>query len=333
MQVGVIGINHRLAGLVLRERIALACQRWLEPSFFTRGTLSYVLLSTCNRTEIYFSAPDLAATQTYLLGILRREVQEIFELIYSFFGSDCFFHLVCVTAGLDSAIVGETEIQGQVKSAYELASRHGSLTPELHFLFQKSLKIGKELRSNYSLERGAQTVEGTIFQMGKQIFQNLKMAEILFVGVSCINHKIFSYFQQKGVNRITFCNRTLEKAESMGQKVLRWKDLSQWVDYDFVIFGTKSPHYLIELDSRISCKKRVVVDLSVPRNVDPRIKRIPGTSLLNIVQVSRIVEKKRKIKSCVLAKIEREARASVLHQTAIFASKQKFAQSLITSIH
>ena len=120
----MLGINHKLADLKLRELLAKASQRRFGAGISTHGSHHFILLSTCNRTEIYFCSDDLAATHTYLLSILRNEVDEEFDQkLYSYFGRDCFHHLARVTAGLDSAIVAETEIQGQVKKAYEFAAQ------------------------------------------------------------------------------------------------------------------------------------------------------------------------------------------------------------------
>src|SRR5262249_9126270 len=139
MRVGVVGINHRLADLKLREMLAKACQRRFGPAYYTPGEHTFVLLSTCNRTEVYFSSEELASTHTNLLKILRNDVnQEFDQKLYSFFGYDCFLHLSRVASGLDSASVLETEIQGQVKAAYENATDCISLPGDVHFLFQKS---------------------------------------------------------------------------------------------------------------------------------------------------------------------------------------------------
>ena len=111
MRVGVVGINHKLADLQLREMLAKACQKQFHPSNLFHGKHAFCLLSTCNRTEVYFSSEDLADTHSYLLNVLRSEVRVPFEhKLYSYFGYDCLSQAVRVTAGLDSAIIGETEI-------------------------------------------------------------------------------------------------------------------------------------------------------------------------------------------------------------------------------
>src|SRR5207237_3037325 len=135
MQVGLIGISHKTASIGERENVARAVQALLEHNIFLN--FPFVILSTCNRTEIYFSSDDLATAQSDLLAYLRLQMGHLFEHnFYSLFYSDCFYHLCQVTAGFDSAVMGETEIQGQVKDAY-LRSTKNSLHHCLHFAFQK----------------------------------------------------------------------------------------------------------------------------------------------------------------------------------------------------
>lgn len=112
MRIGVIGINSKLASLQLRERLAKACQKHFALQNCLHGPHRIVQLSTCNRTELYFYSHDLAEAHTYILNVLRQEIQDEFDQkLYSYFGCDCFQHLCRVATGLDSAIIGETEIQ------------------------------------------------------------------------------------------------------------------------------------------------------------------------------------------------------------------------------
>ncbi|MCP5469074.1 MAG: glutamyl-tRNA reductase [Chlamydiales bacterium] len=322
MLIGILGINHKSASLSLREKLAKACVKRFHPSHL--HSLDFVPLSTCNRTEIYFSAFDLAQMQTYLLNILREEIEEEFEhCVYSYFGMDAFLHLARVTSGMDSAIVGETEIQGQVKQAYELAcSKY--LPHTLHFIFQKSLKIGKEVRSKSLLDRGLPTLEDTIFtKVGAK-------KKVLFVGISKINQKIFNRFVQKGVTDITFCNRT--EGKSLGTKSLPFRSLHLWQTYDVAIFGTRSPDFLITPQTILGTRPRLVIDLCVPRNVDPRLSRQPQVTLYNIDQLNREIDRKRKLKAAALEKIEHEIiERGVERQFALFAARSSATHNLSTA--
>lgn len=297
MRIGVIGINHRLADLKLREQLAKACQKRFGAANSVHGDHSFVLLSTCNRTEVYFSSEDLPLTHIYLLSILRSEVDENFDhKLYSYFGSDCFSHLTRVTAGLDSAIIAETEVQGQVKIAYETAVEYHRLPRELHYLFQRALNVAKRIRSELQLGRGMPSLEHAVLTVGRHFFKNAEEPAILFIGASEINRKILTYLKSKSVSKLTLCNRSLQHAESIKEKeriqLLEWDQLKTWHDYDWIIFGTKAPDYLINREDLTSQSlgQKLVMDLCVPRNVDPKLGKDPRITLLNIDQINRLLK-------------------------------------------
>lgn len=300
MRIGVLGINSKLADLQLRERLAKACHRHFSSQNALHGHHSIVLLSTCNRTEMYFCSDDLAATHTHILSILRQEVLEDFDQkLYSYFGSDCFLHLCRVTTGLDSAILGETEIQGQVKGAYERVTEFIALPKELHYLFQKALMVGKKARSLRPGQRDLLGLEHAVFNAGKQCFKELEQVKILFIGASEINNKVILNFRERHLQDITLCNRTTRAAKTMVEvhrlKWLDWKNINRWNQYDWIIFGTKSSEFLLTkqaLDSSFVDPK-LFIDLSVPRNVDPQVTEDARITLFNIDQLNSSLTERR----------------------------------------
>lgn len=293
MQIGVVGVNHKLASLACRETIAKACQRrFLLDNPLSHGT--FVLLSTCNRIELYFTAESLSSCHEEILNILKQELREEFEQkLYTFFGFDCFLHLAKVTAGLDSAIVAETEIQGQVKAAYESACNVRQLASSLHFLFQKCLKIGKQARSEYLITNHIPGLEHALYWYAKDHFgQDLPAP--LFIGVSQINVKIARYLQKKGVREMHFCNRTDKKAKTaslvLDGHMLPWRELhDSWQNFRWVISATKSPSYILTQKSQ---NAHLLVDLAVPRNIDPAVESI-DTKLLNIDDLQLLLAKRK----------------------------------------
>lgn len=332
MHVGVIGINHKTADLDFREEISKICSRCFGENKGIDDSL--VLLSTCNRSELYFSSEDLPQTHSDLLHILRQELVSPFEhKIYSYFGKDCFFHLAGVTSGLDSALIGESEIQGQVKRAYEMAAAQRTLSSEMHFLFQKSLKIGKELRTRSSFCHMMPSLEEAIYKAGIHLLGSLHNKKILFVGYSEINEKIFNNFKKKHLH-LTFCNRTFERFASAhgleNAALLSWEDFKRWHEFDLIIFGTKSVSYLLKWEnlSPLS-QKKLIIDLCVPRNVDPKIARSPLIKLLNIDQLTRNIDKKRKIKAEFIARQERKLIAEMVErQISLFTSRTSYTHLL-----
>ena len=340
MRVGILGINHKSAELPLREKFAQVCARLFGCTPFLHPHLSYVLLSTCNRTEVYFHAEDPAATHTYILNILRQEIEEEFEhRVYSYFGSDCFLHLARVATGVDSALIGETEIQGQVKRAYEAAVEYRPLHSALHFLFQKCLKIGKNIRSSSRFLHGALSIEEAAFCASAEVFKNLEETKILFVGLSAINYKILTRFQTNGLQQITICNRTDAKAHLLAEQkaihALPWEKLHDWLFYDIVILGTKSSHFLIQNGQLpLIHSPKLLIDLSVPRNVDPKVGRHPKIKLLNVDQINQTLDLKRRQKAAEIARIETQHIAhAVEHQVSLFRLRElQRASSLLAQV-
>jgi glutamyl-tRNA reductase len=331
VRVGVIGINHKLANLELRELLAKACQRCFVGGSSVNSNHTCVLLTTCNRTEIYFTSHDLAETHSYLLQLLRCEVDDEFDQkVYSYFGHDCFLHLARVTAGLDSAIVAETEIQGQVKAAYEKSISSITLPNELHFLFQKSLKVGKQVRSELSMGRGMPDLEHAIFNAGIHLFENIQQPKILFVGASDVNSKILAFLKSKNLQNITLCNRTPQRAkviaETYNLSLLEWSNLSSWHNYQWVIFGTKAPHYLITKTDLPSCcnSQKLIIDLSVPRNVEPKLSQDPRITLLNIDQINRILRVRKQKMAHTLVKAENLIATAAKRHMESFLEKERY---------
>ncbi len=327
MQVGVIGINHKLADLVLREELAKACHRLFSMGQSHEGH-HFILLSTCNRTEIYFNSQDLVEAHSYLLALLRHEIQDNFDQkLYSYFGYDCFLHLCRVTAGLDSAVIVETEIQGQVKVAYENAVQYGKLPFELHYLFQNALRVGKKVRSELIIKPGLPGLEHSIFQTGLYHFEFPHRSNVLCVGASDINKKVISFLRAKRFENITLCNRTSSHAEDIVKRekiqFLDWIHMSCWHEFDWIIFGTKSPGCLItqkHLPENIS--RKLIIDLCVPRNVDPIIGNDPRITLLNIDQLNRKLKGRRKKLSESLDKAELMVTEAAKQKVLSFHFKQ-----------
>ena len=322
MQIGVIGINHKLAPLALRETIAKACaRRFGLANPLDDGT--FVLLSTCNRCEIYFHSYNLSAGQEQILSILKEEISETFDQkLYTFFGMECFLHLAKVASGLDSAIIAETEIQGQVKSAYTSAKNLRRLSKDLHFLFQKSLKVAKEVRRNHLALCQVPDLEHALFWHAKDYFNN-ELPSPLFVGASEINVKIARFFHQKGLKEMVFCNRTeatgMHLANEFNAKFLSWESLqTRWQDFSWVIAGTKNPHHLLQTAPQ-QAKKTLLVDLAVPRNIDPTLNS-STCQLVNIDDLNLLLEKRKALLKENIYQAENRLVHAVQRSIAIFRS-------------
>ncbi len=333
MHIGVVGINHKLAPLALREVIAKACARHFSlGNPLSDGT--FVLLSTCNRSEIYFYSTSLSATHEQILAILKEEIGQDFEQkLYTFFGFDCFSHLAKVTAGLDSAIIAETEIQGQVKSAYEQALNYRLLSKDLHFLFQKCLKIAKEVRRTYLLSCQVPDLEHALFWHAKEYFGGT-LPTPLFVGTSEINLKIARFFLAKGLNKIHLCNRTDASshyhASQMQIETIAWDTFkTSWQKFPWVICATKSPNYLLH-SAKAPLAKSLLIDLAVPRNIDPALDSA-SCKVLNIDDLNVLLEKRKALLQQKVAEADYCLTNAVRRSLAIFRTKESTLPFAVSS--
>ena len=293
MDIGVLGVNFRSADLALREKLA-------KLKLDLANNLSYVVLSTCNRFEIYFSNCELTDAHTKLVNTIKEKLeQDLGYKLYSYFGEHCFNHLCKVTSGLDSAILAETEIQGQVKRAYLKAHQNKQCQKPLHFLFQKSLKMGKEMRQKIPINATSLTLIDTIVTMKKNLLMLYKRPKVLFVGSSEMNYKIIkSLKHQPFVLYLT--SRSKKRGELFAKKwnvnYFDFKKIDHWDQFQGVVLATRYNNFVITKSSDLQ-EKKLLIDLSVPRNVDPKLNADQNITLFNIDQLNKIVRKKRRLPS------------------------------------
>lgn len=288
MHIGVLGINQKSGPFGLREKIAKA-----SATGFLRErvhALSLVALNTCSRTELYFSAENLAVAHSALLNALQEEIDEPFEhALYTYFGVECFSHLAKVTAGLDSTILFETEIQRQVKVAYTTAACERTLHPAIHFLFQKCLKLGKEVRRE--LPPPVKTFPALIGEIVLHLLGSWQDLRVLLVGNSEINRQMITWLKERKVGPLSVCTRSPHAVEDGALDVRPWEALSTWSDFDVVITGTNSATHLIS-SAPEGMRTKVLFDLGVPRNVAPWLGKHPQLVLFNVEALGQILEKK-----------------------------------------
>lgn len=308
MLVGVLGINHKSASLEERERQARL--------FSLNQQAGRVVLSTCNRTEIYFGQemPLVAMEPTF----------------YTFSGVECFYHLACVAAGLDSALLAESAIKGQVAAAYETARQQGPLTPHLHYLFQKALKIAKDARSRFSLFQSKHHLEALIFKLIDSFLG--ESPSLLFIGFSEVNRTIIHYLSQIKKYRMTLISRDLEVARPFalryGLTLKNRDELTCAHFYEGIIAATRAESYLLSSFPSSSCT-RLILDLSIPRTIDPKLAENPLLTLLNMQQMGELFAKmhsahhregtkvKNFIDASVRAYAERFERKSLLYTASV----------------
>jgi glutamyl-tRNA reductase len=304
-----LGVSHRTTPLALREQLALTEGRaaGVLSALVSEDTITEAAaLSTCNRTELYLVAVDTVEAEAAALGVLAREAgirpTELLGPLYSLRGADAARHLYRVTAGLDSMIVGEAEIQGQVKRAYELALVEGATGPILNRLFRGALAAGKRARTETAVGEKGVSIPSVAVELAQRTLGDLSSRRVLLVGAGETSELTARALAARGAQAVFIANRRHNRAiglaERFGGKAVRIEELpAQLASADIVVSTTNSPHHLIErseLEIIMSQRKDrplLLIDLAVPRDIDPGCREIEGVSLHDVDDVQAIVER------------------------------------------
>lgn len=299
MSIVVIGVNHRTGPLSLLERLAI---RPDEQGKAIAGLVSRhsireaVVLSTCNRTEIYAVAERFhgayADIRDFLCDLGGLDADELHSHLYSQHDDAAVTHLFEVAAGLDSAVLGESEILGQVRSAWELAQAEGGAKATLNLLFRHAIETGKRARTETSIGRGTASVSHAAVEMATERLGSLIGRRVLVVGAGEMGEGIATALIHAGANNIGVANRTVERAhqlaERIGGGVVPFIELhAALADADVLLTCTGAGGTLIDFDLVERSRGRstsplLIVDIAVPRDVAPEVTRLAHVTLLNL---------------------------------------------------
>jgi glutamyl-tRNA reductase len=304
-----LGVSHRTAPLALREQLALTEGRaaGVLAALVTEEPISEAAaLSTCNRTELYLIATDSVEAEAAGLGVLAREAgirpTELLGPLYSLRGTEAARHLYRVTAGLDSMIVGEAEIQGQVKRAYELALVEGATGPILNRMFRGALAAGKRARTETAVGEKGVSIPSVAVELAQRNLGDLSARQVLLIGAGETSELTARALAARGSDAVFIANRGYNRAISLAQRfggsAVRIDELpAQLASADIVVSATNSPHHLIErselevIMGQREGKPVLLIDLAVPRDIDPECRAVGGVSLYDVDEVQQIVER------------------------------------------
>ena len=304
-----LGVSHKTAPLELRERMALTEGRavgMLNDLVERPEVLEAAAISTCNRTELYLYASDAVGAEAAALGLLSREAEtqptELVAHLYSVRGTDAADHLLRVSAGLDSMIIGETEIQGQVKRTYELALVEGATGPVLNRLFRAALAAGKRARAETGISERSMSIPSVAVELARRTLGELDDRRVLVVGAGETAELTARALATKGVEAIFIANRHYDRAiglaERFGGHAVRFEDLpEELTDADIVVTSTSSPHHVIEREALAEVmsdrdgRPLLLIDLAVPRDIHPTCRDLPGVSLYDMDDLQSLVER------------------------------------------
>ncbi len=304
-----LGVSHHTAPLELRERLALTEGRAVSVLGELKETepiYEAAAISTCNRTELYLVVSDPVAAESRALGLLAREAGirpiELVGSLYSHRGAEVAEHLFRVACGLESMILGEAEIQGQVKRAAELALVEGASGPILNRMFHGALSAGKRVRGETKIGRGGVSVPSAAVELARRTLGDLTSRRVLLIGAGDMAELTAKALAAKGVEAVFVANRHHDRAISLAQRyggeAVRLEALPEHLrTADIVVSVTNSPHHIIEREGLADViagretKPLLILDLAVPRDVDPDCRELPGVTVYDVDGIQEVADR------------------------------------------
>ncbi len=303
MHLFTVGVNHTTAPISIREHVAFQNETLAHALHDMRnfGINEAAILSTCNRTEIYCNTQNPQSALDWLAQYHKLEQNHIQNYIYTLPSQEAVKHAFRVASGLDSMVLGEPQILGQMKQAVKIAETAGTLGTLLHKLFQRTFAVAKEVRTTTDIGANSVSMAAASVRLAQRIFGQLNQQKVLFIGAGemielCADH----YLAQKPA-AITVANRTLERgqqlAEKLGGSAILLSDLPDRLsEFDIVITSTASQLPIVGLgmvERAIKARKRrpiFMVDLAVPRDVEPEVAQLDDVFLYTVDDLSQVVQ-------------------------------------------
>jgi glutamyl-tRNA reductase len=308
MHVVVVGLSHKTAPVEMREKAALSdrATRALVRSLMQHEEIiEAVALSTCNRTEIYAASPDPVGAEEVLVAALVERTSisrsELDCARYQERDDRAATQLFRVASSLDSMVIGESEIQGQVLSAWELAMEEGAAGPVMNQLFRQAIEVGKRVRTNTRISHGPSSVPAVAVGIASRAFPDLDRRRVLVIGAGQMAEAVLTSLVAEGVGEVRVVNRTVTTARVLASRFggtgVGFDGLEEELrQADIVISSTDAPHTILDrrvlegaLDAQDG-RRMMIVDISVPRDVEADVARIPGVELHDIDDLERVVE-------------------------------------------
>jgi glutamyl-tRNA reductase len=305
MEIVCFGLSHHTAPIELREKFAIAdsdLARVATEMAHLDGLGEAVVVSTCNRVEFYVAVENagegFVAMQRY---IADRSGAAAGDAFFRHGANRGIAHLFRVVSGLDSMVLGETEILGQVKKAYQSAQQGGATGRHLNKLFQRAFNVAKEVRTNTNITRGSVSVGSVAVELAEKIFGRLSNCHVMILGAGETSEMTAGALQARGVKAIFVANRSHERAvqlaEKMGGKALHFEEWAgDFRDVDILIGSTSAPHHVVTVEKLTPLMRTrpdrplFCIDLAVPRDFEPAVNNLEGVYLYDIDSLQQIAD-------------------------------------------
>src|SRR6266705_1528155 len=302
MNLFCIGLSHHTADVATREQFTGSATT--ESIVRQTGCAEALLLTTCNRVEVYAVSDRRVSTDAIVRCLIRKANSDPHQYappFYRYEANKCAHHLFRVASGLDSMVVGESEILGQAKKAYESARESGAVGPYLHRLFQRAFRVAKQVRTHTEIARGAVSVGSVAVDLAQRIFGKLTDCKVLVLGAGETSERTARALVSRGVTDLRVSNRSIDRAEQLarlvGGQTVPFDDWpEQCREIDILITSTSSEAPLLApanlapmLYNRID-RPLFIIDIAVPRDVDPRVNEMEGVYLYDIDSLQSVAE-------------------------------------------
>lgn len=334
MELLVWGLNHKTVPVSVREQFAVPPERIgaaLSQSSQYNTIQEAVILSTCNRSEIYAVCPDGTTgdvLKDFFLSLLDKKPDVRPDYFYTYKGKDCMVHLLRVASSLDSQIIGEGQILSQVKQAYLLAHDCGATGIVLNLLFHQAIATGKRVRTDTHIAYNAVSVSYAAVQLAERLLGGVSGKTLLLFGAGQMAELAARNFLGKGLTRLYIVNRHIERAQKLasllsGTAVHYQKGDDAAALADIIVTSTGAPHYVLTEERLTAIMKArkgrplLLIDIAVPRDIEPSAADLPGISLYNIDDLTTTVEeneKSRQREAALAADIVREDTQALLQR-------------------
>jgi glutamyl-tRNA reductase len=323
MKLALVGINHRTAPVELRERLAFRTEEIpgaLELLHQHTGQPEALILSTCNRVEVTVPLEDNSNSAALLNSFLARShnvAPEILEPhLYLFEEADAIRHLFRVAASLDSMVVGEPQILGQLKQAYGQARDSGFIGTYLETVLTRAFRVAKRVRTETEIGQNAVSVGYAAVELAREIFGSLERRRVMVVGAGKMSEAAARHLQKAGATEVLIANRTENRAHQLAEmfngRVIPYTSLFERLpEIDIVITSSGAPHYILTkagVRNAIEARRRqpmFLIDIAVPRNIDPAVNELEHAFLYDIDDLQRIVDRNLKGRREVADEAER----------------------------
>jgi glutamyl-tRNA reductase len=308
MKLLLTGLNHRTAPVEVRERIAFeenALPAALASLRKCPGLIEGMILSTCNRVEISATLDDDAdagaAVEQFLAESRAVDRNWVVPYLYRYDGPEAIRHLFRVASSLDSMVVGEPQILGQLKSAYALAKEHGALSGFLDLVMTRAFNVAKRVRSETDIGESAVSISYAAVELARDIFGSLNGKRVVVIGAGKMAESALRHLRRAGVSEILIANRTRERAQPLAEefsgKVIEYSSfLERLPEVDILLASSAAPHFILTRDQMkgVMARRRnrpiFLIDIAVPRNIEPQVNNLDNVFLYDIDDLDKTVK-------------------------------------------